>query len=141
MSQLSEFIANHLFLVCLFVALLSLLLWDIFHGVSQGAKALSPAALTEMINREKPVLIDLRPKPDFSAGHIISAISIPASEFPASMDRLKAHKESAVVLYCDNGAQCSRHSKLLRQGGFQKLYTLRGGLIEWRHAHLPLQRK
>ncbi|MCK5499243.1 MAG: rhodanese-like domain-containing protein, partial [Gammaproteobacteria bacterium] len=76
MEKLPEFIANHLFLVSLLVAISSFLLWNIFAG-SIGATQVLPAEVTRLINHENAEVLDLRSAEEFEKGHIPGAVNIP----------------------------------------------------------------
>ena len=92
MERLPEFIANHLGLVSLFVAVLALLLWNIFGSSLSGLSRIGPVEVTRLMNHEKALLLDLRTVTDFSSGHILSARSIPAVELENRQKELQKHK-------------------------------------------------
>lgn len=138
--QLLEFATNHLFLVCLLLSLVTLLLWDVCHGIRTGVQQLSPTEVTTLLNREEALLLDLRPAQDYAAGHIINARNIPAEMLGKEAPTLHKHKTQPLILYCGNGGECGKRGKILLQEGFEKLYSLKGGLQEWKHANLPLSR-
>ena len=93
MERLPEFIANHLLLVSLFVAILALLLWNIFGSSVSGLSKIGPAEVTRLMNHEKALLLDLRTAADFTTGHILSARNIPAAELEGRQKELQKHKK------------------------------------------------
>lgn len=140
MEKLPEFIANHLFLVCLFISILVLLVWNLFGTAIMGLKTIGTAELTRLINHENAVLIDLRKNDDFKNGHISDAQNIPATEFDKKIDSLASNKEKPVVLYCSHGSDTVRNARLLIQNGFKQVYSLQGGITSWTQANLPLNK-
>lgn len=140
MEKLPEFIANHLWLVSLFVAILALLLWNIFGSAMSGLTQVGPAEVTRLLNHEKALLLDLRSTADFSSGHILNARSIPAAELEGRQKELQKHKSGPVVLCCNRDSDGARAGRVLQLAGFEKIYSLKGGLEAWRTANLPVTR-
>ena len=141
MERLPEFIANHLWLVSLFVAILALLLWNIFGSAMSGLGQVGPAEVTRMLNHEKALLLDLRANADYASGHILSAHNIPAAELENRQKELQKHKSAPVILCCSRDADGVRAGRVLKIAGFEKIYSLKGGLEAWRNANLPLARE
>ena len=42
---------------------------------------------------------------------------------------------------CRSGAQSAQACATLRKAGFEKVHNLRGGVLAWQSANLPLTRK
>jgi len=84
------------------------------------------------------VIVDVRPSPEYAAGHIAGARSIPADRLARELRTLPADVE--IVAYC-RGPYCllaDEAVRLLRRKG----HTARrreDGFPEWRHANLPIQ--
>lgn len=141
MERLPEFIANHLILVSLFVAILALLLWNIFGSSLSGLSKIGPAEVTRLMNHEKALLLDLRNAADFSTGHILSARNIPAAELEGRQKELQKHKKNPIILCCNRDSDGIKAGRILKFAGYEKLYSLKGGLESWRNANLPVTRK
>jgi rhodanese-related sulfurtransferase/predicted transcriptional regulator len=95
----------------------------------------------EVISRSKRgelLLVDVRPAPEYAAGHLPGAISIPPDQLEL-LDDLPAGRD--IVAYC-RGPYCVyaddavRH---LRQRG-RRAMRLEDGLPEWRFADGPIER-
>jgi rhodanese-related sulfurtransferase len=138
MERIPEFIGNHLFLVTLFIAILALLLWNLFGDALSGVEQLAPADATLLLNRQGGVVLDVRPKGEFDAGHIINALNLPAAELDAQQQTLDRHKDRPIIACCQSGALSARAARAIKLKGFAKVYSLRGGLAAWRNAGLPL---
>jgi rhodanese-related sulfurtransferase/DNA-binding transcriptional ArsR family regulator len=83
------------------------------------------------------VVLDVRPAPEFAAGHIPGAVSIPIDELPDRLSELPADVE--VVAYC-RGAYCVfAHDavRLLKAEG-RRAVRLSEGMFEWRLASQPV---
>ena len=140
MERLPEFIANHLGLASLFVAVLALLLWNIFGSSLSGLTRVGPAEVTRLMNHEKALLLDVRTAADFSSGHILSARNIPATELEGRQKELQKHKTNPIILCCSRDSDGIKAGRILKFAGYEKIYSLKGGLESWRTANLPVAR-
>ncbi len=138
MEHIPEFISNHLLLVCLFVGLLSLLIWNLFGNSISGIREISPAEATRMMNHEKAVLLDLRNDEDFNTGHILNSVNIPMADINDKTDLKDKYAERPVILTCARGAESVRAARVMKLKGLDKIFCLRGGIDAWRTANLPL---
>lgn len=138
MEKLPEFIVNHPWLVSLFVALLALLLWNVLGATLSGLAQLGPADATRLMNQEKAVLLDLRPAADFSAGHILNAVNIPAADLENRQKELQKYKQTPLLICCARPGDGLKAGRLLKYAGYEKVYALKGGMVAWRSANLPV---
>ena len=139
MTKFTEFVINHWPLWLAFVALLVLLVYEELKDKLLGIKRLSPQDLTQKINRDEVVVLDIRDKATFEQGHIIGAINIIANELDANMAQLEKYKDKALVII-DGPGQSMQVAAKLKKAGF-KTYALTGGLNGWRNLGLPLTKK
>ncbi len=140
MDQIVEFTSNHLGLVIALVVILVLLIHNLVSG-GGGKAAVDPARATELINHENALVVDVRPMADFNQGHIIGAVNIPSNGFANQMKQLEKHKARPIIVSCRSGAQSAQACATLRKAGFDKVHNLRGGILAWQSANLPLTRK
>jgi rhodanese-related sulfurtransferase len=103
----------------------------------QGFAALSSMQAVRLMNQGALVL-DLRAKESFDAGHIGDARNIPAAELEASAETLKKWRDRAVITYCDSGVSGAGAARTLTRLGFTKVFNLEGGLNAWLKDNLPL---
>jgi rhodanese-related sulfurtransferase len=137
MEKLPEFIANHLFLVSLLVAISSFLLWNIFAG-SIGATQVLPAEVTRLINHENAEVLDLRSAEEFEKGHIINSVNLAAATLEEKQKELEKYKDKTVILCCNRGQESIRVARIFKMKGLEKLFCLKGGIAAWQNANLPL---
>jgi len=103
---------------------------------------LEPVPAKELLDRVRKSLVtvlDVRPPDEFAAGHVPGAVNIPIHELEKRLSELPKRKE--VVAYC-RGPYCLMSYdavQLLRRKGL-KARRLEGGLPEWRHAGMPIER-
>ena len=138
MEQFIEFAGNHSILFGL-VAVVSILL--IVTLVLGNKGSVEATTATEMINHQDAIVVDVRPTADFAKGHIINAINIPMNGFKNQVTTLEKHKDKPVIITCRSGAQSSQACSDLRKQGFEQVYNLRGGIMAWQTANLPIFRK
>lgn len=94
--------------------------------------------LTDLVNKKKAVVIDVRSRNDFKRGTIAGAKNIPMSTF---QDRLSDIKQDVPVILVDEDAkQAPKAAAVLRQNGYKAVYVLNKGIEGWLQASLPLNR-
>ena len=104
----------------------------------RSGTSLTPHALTALINREGATIIDLRDKVDFERGHIVDAVNLPFSRWQSGQQGLDEYREGSLVLVCKMGQQSAHVAKKLRNSGYDNVYRLSGGVMEWQQAQMPL---
>ena len=85
----------------------------------------------EIIAAEGPLILDVRTPNEFKAGHLDKALLIPVQRLAADLDKLSAHKESPVLIYCATGNRSTVASKILIDNGFKEVINLRYGISDW----------
>ena len=109
---------------------------------NRGDKSqLSPLEATLLINREDAIVIDIRDPGEYAQGHVPNARHIPAGELARRSGELEKWKNQPLILCCATGARSNSALQTLRQAGFDRLYNLRGGMMEWQKAGQPTSRK
>lgn len=85
------------------------------------------------------VVLDVRPEPEFAAGHIAGAVSIPVAELARRIAELPADVE--VVAYC-RGRFCVYADEAVRvlAAHDRRAARLEEGFPEWAEAGLPVRR-
>lgn len=114
------------------------ILFNEVSGLFRGYKALRPAELTGLINRDNALVVDLRPFADFDKGHIPGAKNVQMTQFDPENAQLKVARSLPVVLVCKSGQSAGAAAKRLKKAGFEKVYMLDGGITAWQQADLPL---
>lgn len=87
--------------------------------------------------RDDIVLVDVRPAPEYAAGHLPGAISVPPDRLETLLD---LPEDREVIAYC-RGPYCVYADdavRLLREQG-RRAVRLEEGLPEWRHAGGPVE--
>lgn len=139
LHKLPEFLGNHLALAALFVVILIALAVGEIMRLLRKYKELTPGELTQLINRENALVIDLSSYADYEKAHIPGSKHVAMSQFdPETNKDLSKAKELPVVAVCKDGRNSDKAAARLVKAGFQKVYTLGGGVYSWQQAQLPV---
>jgi rhodanese-related sulfurtransferase len=141
MERLLEFTANHWVLVSAFVAIIILLLTSSLKDAFAGGQSVTPIEATQLINHENAVIVDVREDKEFVEGHIVNAIHIPLGALNDRLNELTRHKTKHVIVNCRSGHRSAMACKTLRKEGFENVSNLKGGVLAWQSANLPLTKK
>ena len=129
-----KFILDNLLLVGIVVAsALGLLL----PALMPRGKRASTLQVTQLINRGKTVVVDVRTPAEFATGHLRDAKNIPLADFAARIGELDKSKGRSVVVVCQSGARADKAVKQLQAAGFDDVVSLDGGVPAWQAANLP----
>jgi len=140
-TQITEFSANHTLLVGGFVALLIAVFINEFKQAAKNFSSLTPAGAIQLMNNEDAVLLDVREPAETVGGKIAKAIQIPVSSVGQRVGELDKHKDKNIIVYCKTGARAGIACRELDKAGFEKVYSLSGGITAWQEANLPVSRK
>jgi rhodanese-related sulfurtransferase len=106
-------------------------------GEREEVELLTATELGERIDQGKVVVLDVRPDPEYRAGHIAGAVSAPLDRLDEIAPELPRRRE--IVAYC-RGPYCvyaDEAVRLLRARGLHAR-RLDVGFPEWRSAGLPV---
>jgi rhodanese-related sulfurtransferase len=137
MQQVVEYLGHHPYLAS--GAVLVAAAWVIYEVQARirAFAALSAMQAVRLMN-QGALVIDLRAKDSFDAGHIGDARHVPVADLPAQADALKKWRDKTVITYDDNGNGGASAARTLTKLGFTKVFNLEGGLNAWVKDNLPL---
>lgn len=104
---------------------------------TQGGEHVSPERWKQMLESGEYLLLDVRNRYEWEIGHFEGAALPPLEnfrEFPNYADRLSKEvdpKKTKVMMYCTGGIRCELYSALLKEKGFDEVYQLDGGVINY----------
>jgi len=89
-----------------------------------------------------PVIIDVREPEEYSdeLGHIRGSRLVPLKVLPAKTCELENFKNREVVAVCRAGVRSTTAAAILTALGFENVTNLKGGMVEWNEAGLPIER-
>src|SRR5712692_2626107 len=107
-------------------------------GERDGIEQIAADELAARLAKGNVVVLDVRPEPEYRAGHIPGALSAPLDSLEQVAAKLPRRRE--IVAYC-RGPYCVYADdavRLLQQRGL-KARRLDVGLLEWRRAGLSVE--
>ena len=92
-------------------------------------------------DKTNAVILDVRTPNEINQGIIKSAKTIDFydPEFKAKLDKLD--KSKPVLIYCRSGRRSAIAMSTMRELGFNEVYNLQGGIIEWSAAGLAIEKQ
>lgn len=102
---------------------------------SNCGKHLSAEEFNTITSKPETILVDMRNHYESEIGHFENAILPDVDTFreqlPLVVDMLKDKKDQPIVMYCTGGIRCEKASAFLKYHGFNEVYQLNGGIIEY----------
>ena len=105
-----------------------------------NSDAVSPQQAVLLVNRENAVIVDVREKTEFAAGHLPAARNIPLKEIEARSSELKKFMKRPLIVVCQSGNRSRNALDALRKAGFERVVNLDGGFAAWLQAGQPISR-
>nr|WP_307732636.1 rhodanese-like domain-containing protein [Massilia agri] len=134
-GTLVKFILDNIFVVAIAVISGLALLWPALAPRGKRATALQA---TQMINRGKTLVLDVRTGEEFAAGHLRDAKHIPLADLGNRIGELEKSKNRTVIVVCQTGARADKAVRQLQAAGFEDAHALEGGQAAWVAAGLPV---
>lgn len=76
----------------------------------------------KMMKNEDVIILDVRTKLEYDAGHIKGAINIPLESIDDTFCELFPNKNSYYMIYCSTGKRSESASKILATYGYKNIY-------------------
>jgi len=105
---------------------------------SPSATDLSVSEFTGKVAERGIVTLDVRTPGEFNEGHIEGAQLIDFQSGNFENEIAAFDKSKTYAVYCRSGNRSGQAVKVMREAGFNNLYNLNGGVIDWANAGLPL---
>jgi rhodanese-related sulfurtransferase len=92
----------------------------------------------KMDNTPDLCLIDVREADEWQEIHIPNALHIPKDTILSLADKIP-NREQAIYLYCKGGVRSMVAAQRLVDIGYQDIYSIDGGIMEWAKFGYPTQ--
>lgn len=83
------------------------------------------------------IIVDMRNQYESEIGHfegaVLPQVDTFKDELPTVSETLKDKKDKKLLLYCTGGIRCEKASAYLKHQGFENVYQLYGGIINYAH--------
>ncbi len=134
-----EFLQQNIMWVALAAISGGMLVWPMIAGGTIAR--VTPAEATLLMNREDALVLDVRETGEWSSGHIAGARHITLAQLDKRMSEIEKFKDRPITVCCASGNRSSSACGQLKKGGFERVFSLGGGISAWLEASLPLTTK
>jgi thioredoxin len=107
-------------------------------GQTEPFKPLNSQELSYMLRKGNITLIDVRTPGEFKNGHLKDAGQINYYDLDFKKKLLLLPIDEPVYLYCNTGYRSSKAAEILAENGYEEVYNLEYGIMEWNLYDLPV---
>jgi rhodanese-related sulfurtransferase len=108
------------------------------HDLLAAARAVVPEVTAEHVHSRAPlpgrVVIDVRERNEYEAGHIPGAIHISKSYIEVLIEERVPDRDSPITLYCAGGVRSLFAAESIRRLGYTNVESMADGIGGWK-AH------
>jgi len=84
------------------------------------------------------LILDVRTPAEYADGHINNALNIDVLE-PTFRDSIEDQdRNNTYIVYCRSGNRSSKAVDMMDELGFQKVYNMTGGIVDWENKQYPV---
>ena len=130
----------HMVLLATAVITGGMLIWPLVTRLMRPQKEVSPLEAVQLINRRDAVVVDVREADEYRTGHIGNSRHIPMGQVAERMKELEKLKSKPIIVACRSGNRSASVVGVLQKNGFDEVYGLRGGVVAWQQASMPLEK-
>lgn len=138
MTEFYQFAINNMMLFGAWAVVAILLLSVQIKLMALGPKSITTQILTNYVNRDNAVVVDIRGQAEFNKGHIQGALNIPLSQIKEATKDLEKYEGRPIIMVCANGIQVNAACNTLRKAGIENVHKLAGGMSSWVGDNLPV---
>jgi len=93
-------------------------------------------------NASPPLVLDVREASEYAGelGHIPGSVLIPLKELADRAAELDAHRDRQIVVVCRSGVRSTTAAAMLYGLGYERVYNLKDGMVDWNDRKLPVER-
>ena len=110
---------------------------DATFDVTNRGQHLDAEGFNQLTEDPATIVVDMRNHYESEVGHFDNALLPDADSFrealPMVEQTLASHKQQPIVMYCTGGIRCEKASAYLKHKGFERVYQLDGGIIQYAH--------
>ena len=111
--------------------------------MSRKGKYVDAAKMNKMIADPDTIIIDMRNHYEYEVGHFKNAIELPSDTFreqlPMAVEMMQPYRDKNIIMYCTGGIRCEKASAYMLHHGFENVYHLEGGIINYAKEIKELQ--
>ena len=102
--------------------------------LKERGNLVSPSDWNHLIEDKETLVLDTRNIYEHSIGSFKNATKVKTNsfrEFPQWVENNLTNKDKKIAMYCTGGIRCEKASAFLKNNGFNKVYQLEGGIINY----------
>jgi sulfur dioxygenase len=95
-----------------------------------------------MDGADAPLLIDVREPNEYRGpmGHIAGSMLIPLRELATRAAEIEPQRSRRIIAVCRSGVRSTTAAAILHGLGFERVYNLKDGMVDWNDRKLPVER-
>lgn len=105
---------------------------------TSAGEYLSAQEWHELIQNPNVVVVDTRNHYEYALGTFQNAVNPDTENFRDFPDYVEKHlmdkKDKTIAMFCTGGIRCEKSTAYLKSKGFEKVYHLQGGIIQYLQA-------
>lgn len=86
------------------------------------------------------LLLDVREADDYKEFHIPNTMNIPFGRLSLRLSELESYKGKPIMVIDHTGQRAPRAFEQLQKAGFTQVFVVKGGMVEWKAAGLPIEK-
>ncbi|KGQ70661.1 hypothetical protein OA57_04645 [Chelonobacter oris] len=94
--------------------------------LATSAVSMTETTPQQIQQQQNPLMIDVRSKDEFDAGHLQSAVHIPHDQIERQISRLTTDKDQKIYVYCRSGRRAEAAKAELEKLGYRNVENLGG---------------
>jgi len=118
------------------IAMVGLVIWFAYTKgwILANFQSISAKQAYSLMQEDNNVtLLDVRTIEEFKSHHVRDAQLIPLRKLENNLQKLKAHKNKKILVYCQTGRRSVSASRILENNGFTPI-NIEGGIIAMKHV-------
>jgi len=93
---------------------------------------ITPVELAQRLKEPRPpVVLDVRTREEYAAGHVDTAINLPHDELERRLGEIPGDKSGEIVVYCRSGKRAKIAEQILIDSGYRNVRDLAGHWQGW----------
>lgn len=137
-----EFLSQNWHLILALFVIIGLLVFEPYLLKLSGIKTIGPLRVTQLVNHQSAVVVDVCTQKEFTQGHIPDALNLPLSDISRDAEqKLAKSRDNPVIISCRSGNRAKGAARKLVKLGFKDIYILSGGNAAWQKENLPISKK
>jgi UPF0176 protein len=95
---------------------------------------IKPRDWNDLISQPEVLVLDTRNDYEVEVGTFSNAVNPHTRsfrQFPDAVEKMDVDKNTPIAMFCTGGIRCEKASSLLMEMGFEKVYHLEGGVLQY----------